>query len=75
MAPIWGRGKVLGVWFNDVSTTLANLIYCLPACTLRMWLMLNYECSLPGLMKEIIIFMIACKLVTGNYEGLYNANI
>ena len=27
------------------------------------------------LLKEIIIFMIACKLVIGNYKGLYNANI
>ena len=26
-------------------------------------------------MKEIIIFMTACKLVIGNYKGLYNANI
>ena len=26
-------------------------------------------------MKEIIIFMTACKLVIGNYKGLYNANV
>ena len=26
-------------------------------------------------MKEIIIFMTACKLIIGNYKGLYNANI
>ena len=25
--------------------------------------------------KEIIIFMTSCKLVIGNYKGLYNANI
>ena len=25
--------------------------------------------------KEIIIFMSSCKLVIGNYKGLYNANI
>ena len=33
------------------------------------------ECSVLFIMKEIIIFMTACKLVIGNYKGLYNANI
>ena len=34
----------------DVTVWVAiNLHYRPPACTLRMWLMLNYECSLSGL--------------------------
>ena len=33
------------------------------------------KCSILFIMKEIIIFMTACKLVIGNYKGLYNANI
>ncbi len=33
------------------------------------------KCSVLFNMKEIIIFMTACKLVIGNYKGLYNANI
>ena len=33
------------------------------------------KCSVLFIMKEIIIFMTACKLVIGNYKGLYNANI
>ena len=33
------------------------------------------KCSVLCIMKEIIIFMTACKLVIGNYKGLYNANI
>ena len=33
------------------------------------------KCSILFTMKEIIIFMTACKLVIGNYKGLYNANI
>ena len=31
------------------TSTIAMRNYRPPACTLRMWLMLNYECSLPGL--------------------------
>ena len=33
------------------------------------------KCSILFIMKEIIILMTACKLVIGNYKGLYNANI
>ena len=33
------------------------------------------KCSILFIMKEIIIFITACKLVIGNYKGLYNANI
>ena len=33
------------------------------------------KCSVLFIMKEIIIFMTACKLVIDNYKGLYNANI
>ena len=33
------------------------------------------KCSILFIMKEIIIFMTACKFVIGNYKGLYNANI
>ena len=33
------------------------------------------KCSILFIMKEIIIFMTACKPVIGNYKGLYNANI
>ena len=33
------------------------------------------KCSILFIMKEIIIFMTACKLVIGNYKGLYNANM
>ena len=33
------------------------------------------KCCVLFIMKEIIIFMTACKLVIGNYKGLYNANI
>ena len=33
------------------------------------------KCSILFIMKEIIIFVTACKLVIGNYMGLYNANI
>ena len=33
------------------------------------------QCSFLFIVKEIIIFMTSCKLVIGNYKGLYNANI
>ena len=33
------------------------------------------KCSILFIMEEIIIFMTACKLIIGNYKGLYNANI
>ena len=33
------------------------------------------QCSFLFVVKEIIIFMTYCKLVIGNYKGLYNANI
>ena len=33
------------------------------------------QCSFLFISKEIIIFMTSCKLVIGNYKGLYNANI
>ena len=33
------------------------------------------KCSVLFIMKEIIIFMTGCKLVIGNYKGLYSANI
>ena len=33
------------------------------------------QCSFLFVVKEIIIFMTSCKLVIGNYKGLYNANI
>ena len=33
------------------------------------------QCSCLCIVKEIIIFMTSCKLVIGNYKGLYNANI
>ena len=33
------------------------------------------QCSFLFIVKEIIIFMTSCKLVVGNYKGLYNANI
>ena len=33
------------------------------------------KCSILFIMKEIIIFMTACKLVISNYKGLYNVNI
>ena len=32
------------------------------------------KCSILFIMKEIIIFMTACKPVIGNYKGLYNAD-
>ena len=32
-------------------------------------------CSCLFIVKEIIIFMTSCKLVIGNYKGLYKANI
>ena len=33
------------------------------------------QCSFLFTVKEITIFMTCCKLVIGNYKGLYNANI
>ena len=33
------------------------------------------QCSFLFIVKQIIIFMTSCKLVIGNYKGLYNANI
>ena len=33
------------------------------------------QCSFLFIVKEIIVFMTSCKLVIGNYKGLYNANI
>ena len=33
------------------------------------------QCSFLFVVKEIIIFMTSCKLVIGNYKGLYNTNI
>ena len=33
------------------------------------------QCSCLFIVKEIIIFMTSCKLVIGNYSGLYNTNI
>ena len=50
---IWGWGKVFG---GPVPSTLLNVSPASPpACTWKMWLMLNYKCTLPGVYKMLLV--------------------
>ena len=70
MVPNWKAGQGIEgclkgkYWryLNDLKNVIEQN-YCPPACTLRMWLMLNYERSLPGLVVFSIYLVLKTNLV------------